>query len=125
MKLVWLAAGGVLGTLSRFFLSHLIQQPLHRHLFGFPAGILAVNLLGCFLLGIFVSGADRWGWGDNARVFAMAGFCGAFTTFSTLVADSAGLWKGGSVSASLVNVALSLVFGFAAFAAGALAARAV
>ncbi len=125
MQIVWLAAGGVLGTLARFFLSHLIQHPLHRHILGFPVGTLAVNLLGCFLIGIFVSGADRWGWGDNARVFALAGFCGAFTTFSAIVAESAGLWKGAGLGPALANVALSLVFGFAAFAAGALAARAV
>jgi fluoride exporter len=72
---------GSLGTLARYGLQGVVQDrtgPL------FPAGTLAVNLVGCFLLGgigqyslthIFIP-AD-W------RVGVTVGFFGAFTTFST------------------------------------------
>jgi len=125
MKLVWLLFGGALGTLSRFWLSHAVQGPLGARLAGFPVGTLAVNVAGCYLLGLFVAGADKWAWGANPRVFAMAGFCGAFTTFSAIVAETSGLGRGGAVGGAFLNIALSLALGYAFFVAGAMTGRAL
>ena len=124
MKLLYLLVGGLLGTAARFYLSHAIQHPFHKQLYGFPLGTLAVNAAGCYLMGLFVAGADKWAWGAEPRVLAMAGFCGAFTTFSALVAETSGLWQGGAAVTALLNVGLSLLIGFFAFGAGVLSARA-
>lgn len=49
-----------------------------------PAGTLAVNLLGCFLLGAMLELTRQTGWiSPTARTIAGVGFLGAFTTFST------------------------------------------
>ena len=125
MKLIYLVTGGALGTVARFYLSHLVQHPLHRHIYGFPVGTLLVNSLGCYLIGIFVSGADKWGWGTGPRVFLIAGFCGAFTTFSAFMVETVGLWKGETHTAAFLNVVLSLAIGLACFMAGAWTARAL
>ena len=123
MKLLYLVAGGAAGTVARFYLSHLIQHPLHQRSVIFPLGTLVVNSIGCFLIGLIAAGADKWGWGTNPRVLLIAGFCGAFTTFSALMAETAGLWKAEAPGAAFLNVGLSLILGAAFFAAGAAAAR--
>ncbi len=72
MKVLFLVLGGALGTLVRFYVSHFIQRRFRRHIFGFPIGTLSVNLLGCYIAGIVVGGADKWGWGSGPRVFLLA-----------------------------------------------------
>ncbi len=123
MKIFCLITGGALGTLARFYVSHFIQRPFHRHLFGFPIGTLSVNLLGCYLAGIIVGGADKWGWGAGPRIFLLAGFCGAFTTFSAFMIETAGLSKSAGSGMAFLNIALSLVLGYLSLGAGVLTAR--
>ena len=123
MKVLYLALGGVLGTLARFYLSHFAQRPFHHHIRGFPIGTLFVNLLGCYAAGVIVGVADKWGWGAGPRVFLLAGFCGAFTTFSAFMVETAGLFKGPGAGLAFLNVGLSLVLGYLCLAAGAFTAR--
>ncbi len=50
----------------------------------FPIGTLTVNVLGCFLFGVVVTMIDQRGLlPPQARLLALTGFMGAFTTFST------------------------------------------
>lgn len=74
---MWVSAGGFAGAVARYVLSGVIAK---RFPSGFlPYGTLAVNGLGCFLLGLL--------WGHEVPETAMlllgTGFMGAFTTFST------------------------------------------
>lgn len=49
---------------------------------------LAVNLVGCFLLGLFYGLFDRYALlSPNMRLMLTVGFCGGFTTFSTFIAE--------------------------------------
>jgi CrcB protein len=54
---IWVAAGGAIGTLVRFWLSGVIAQRAGE---AFPLGTLAVNVTGCLIAGLFVAmtGAD-------------------------------------------------------------------
>jgi CrcB protein len=53
----------------------------------FPVGILVVNVIGSFVLGV-VAGLVRYhGLGNEARLVFGVGLCGAFTTFSTFALD--------------------------------------
>lgn len=118
-----LAAGSLAGGFARYALAGLAFRALGT---GFPYGTLAVNLAGCFLIGLLDALADeRFLLGPEARMLLMIGFCGAFTTFSTLILETNNLLKDGQAGAALLNLGASLLLGLALFRAGTLAARAL
>lgn len=121
----WLAL--VLGTLAGGVSRYLLAGVVHRWSGAdFPYGTMAVNLAGCFLIGAFDRLAEeKFLLPPNARVLLMTGFCGAFTTFSTFILETAQLVRLGENTQALANVALSVGLGFAFFAAGSMAAKAV
>lgn len=110
MKILFLCAGGAAGTLSRYYLSGLVQRMAGSP---FPLGTFAVNMLGCLAFG-FV-----WGWFENriypdseVRLFVLTGFMGAFTTFSTYMFEAAELVKLDQIAMALLNVVGQSVTGF-------------
>ncbi len=118
-QLLQIIIGGALGTVSRYAVSVLVYRSAGTD---FPYGTLVVNLTGCFLIGFLASVTeDRLLLGSNIRAFLMIGFCGAFTTFSTFILETANLIKDGETSRALVNVLLSVIAGFIVFRLGVLA----
>ncbi len=118
MKWLMLCAGGLAGTVSRYALSGWMYRMLGV---GFPYGTLAVNLIGCFLIGLFdVLAEEKFVLGPQARLFLMIGFCGAFTTFSTFMLETGNLIKDGQSLLALANLLISVVAGFIVFKAGIL-----
>ncbi len=116
MKWFSLALGGVTGTFARYFLSGFVYRVFGTR---FPYGTLAENLIGCFLIGFLAALSEgKFLLGPNSRLFLMAGFCGAFTTFSTFMLETANLLKDGEVLPAFFNVALSVVVGFLVFRLG-------
>ncbi len=116
MKWISLVVGGVTGTLARYVLSGVVYEVAGP---GFPYGTLVVNLIGCFLIGFFaVLSEEKFLLGPNARLLLMAGFCGAFTTFSTFMFETAHLMKDGEMWRALLNVLLSVIAGFFVFRLG-------
>lgn len=108
-----LAAGGIVGTLSRYFVSGLFAG-------GLPWGTLAVNLTGCFLIGLFDAATRGKGLGGpHGRMLLMTGFCGAYTTFSTLILELDVLLQTSPLRGA-AYVVISLAAGLALFRAGAL-----
>ena len=96
-KWLGLAAGGILGTFARYFLSGAVYRVWGA---SFPFGTLVVNLVGCFAIGFLaVLAEEKFLLGPAARVFLMIGFCGAFTTFSTFILETANLTKDGETPA--------------------------
>ena len=99
-----------------------------RHLVGLGArhwglaslwGTLAVNLLGCLLIGLLAGLFARH---PNvslaAQRFLTIGVCGGFTTFSTFSRDGLTLWQEGRLPAFALYVGGSVVAGLVAVAAG-------
>lgn len=120
-KWLGLAAGGVLGTFARYLLSGAVQRVCGA---SFPFGTLVVNLLGCFAIGFLaVLAEEKFLLGPAARVFLMIGFCGAFTTFSTFILETANLTKDGEVLYALMNIVVSVIVGFLVFRLGVMLAR--
>jgi CrcB protein len=79
----------------------------------FPWGTLAVNAVGSFLLGLLlalVAGVES-GWlaSDGAQVFAMIGFCGGLTTFSTFSLQTFSLVSEQAWGKALANVLASVL----------------
>lgn len=80
----------------------------------FPIGILTVNLLGALMLGL-VAGSTLHG---QALVIVAGGVIGSFTTFSTWILDTHLLASADLAKLAWLNIAISLVLGFAAVALG-------
>jgi len=121
MKWLNLALGGILGTFARYSLAGVVYR-----VFGttFPFGTLVVNLIGCFLIGIFaVFAEEKLLLGPTARMFLMIGFCGAFTTFSTFILETSNLTRDGENLYAFLNIALSVILGFLVFRLGVSLAR--
>lgn len=84
-NLLYVGAGGFVGTLCRYGLNEVIPLPAS----GFPAAILFINLAGCLFLGWFLTTCLRSKKiSDEIRLLIGTGFTGAFTTFSTFTVDT-------------------------------------
>jgi CrcB protein len=86
-----IGTGSFIGGVARFLASRLIQN---YALSTFPLGTFLVNIVGCFLIGLFY-GLSEKGNIMNAewRMFLTVGFCGGFTTFSTFANENISLLK--------------------------------
>ncbi|QRM54628.1 fluoride efflux transporter CrcB [Sinorhizobium sp. BG8] len=95
-------------------------------LFGtsFPVATLAINVLGCFLMGI-IAGifAFRSHLPYEARLFLTTGVLGGFTTFSAFSLDAALLWDRGAIGQAAFYVGASVVLTLVGVAAGMALAR--
>jgi fluoride exporter len=119
---LWIALGSGLGGVARLWCANM--APL---LFGdaFPWGILLVNIVGSFVIGLFfaLTGPEgRFPVSTTARQFVMTGLCGGYTTFSAFSLDTMNLLRDGRVLAAGGNVALSVALCIAAAWAGHAAA---
>ncbi|NHI18702.1 CrcB family protein [Phycicoccus endophyticus] len=83
-----------------------------------PAGTLAVNVAGSLALGAVVGSGVDGGW----LALVGTGFCGAFTTFSSLALEVWDAMAEGRRVESAGTVGLSLVLGLGAAALGYLVA---
>ncbi len=120
----WLlvSLGTAVGALARYFTDAWVQQlAIRRYGLGrisrFPTGILLINVLGSFVLGLLTEIASH-GLGPQMTAFAATGICGGYTTFSTWAFDTLRLAGDGDRSLALVNVGLSVGGGMLAAAAG-------
>lgn len=122
-KLAMLGLAGALGSLSRYGLSGLVQEHAGS---AFPWGTLAVNLLGCFLAGLFASLAEqRLNVSAEARIVVMVGFMGAFTTFSTFMLETVRLLNDAEWLRAISNLLMHNVVGALAVVAGLFLGRLV
>lgn len=121
-ELLLVGGGGLLGSLSRFYLSGWVHR--WSGVSGFPLGTLAVNLVGCLAIGLAAGLAEsRQLLSAEMRLFLMLGFLGGFTTFSTFGWESFALLRGGEALRAFVNLGLHLVGGLAAVWAGVALSR--
>ncbi len=105
--------GGFVGSVGRYALSGWVHRLLPYA--AFPWGTLAVNVSGCFLIGLFSGLADsRQLWGPDLRLFVMLGILGGFTTFSSFAYETAALARDADPLRALANVALQVVLGLSA-----------
>ncbi len=122
---LFVAAGGALGAMARFTLNVLLQRDVN-----YPWGTLTANLLGCFALGIVAHLVATSAWFNNAgivpdqyRLLFAVGFCGSFTTLSTLVLELHTLTEQGAWLPALSYLAASVVGGYVLFFAALVVMR--
>lgn len=116
-NLLWIGIGGFVGAISRYWLAGRVQDLSGS--VGFPFGTLAVNILGCFILGLLSYLVDMRGlFGPEVRSLLIVGLLGAFTTFSTFSLETLNLLLGGQALSAAANLGLSTLLGLAAVGAG-------
>ena len=106
--------GSFLGGGLRYVVSRLLPVAA-----GFPLGTFAVNIIGCFLIGLLY--AMKWdgGWmSPTTRLLLTTGFCGGFTTFSTFINECGMLVKDGNMLVPALYLLASLAVGFLALMLG-------
>jgi CrcB protein len=112
-QLLWVGVGGFLGSVGRFVVAGFFNR-LSPAL-AFPTGTLAVNILGCFLIGLLYGLAEsRNILGTDARIFLFIGVLGGFTTYSTFGFESLALLRDGEFFKTSANILLHVVVGLSA-----------
>ena len=107
--------GSFIGGAARYLVS-VMMKGIGK---GFPWATLAVNLAGCFLIGllwgIFSRSASE---GSRWALFLTVGLCGGFTTFSTFSKESLMMLQAGNFWGFAGYIALSVIAGIAFVALG-------
>ncbi len=112
-ELLAVGIGGFVGAILRYLVSTGIQRNWGES--GFPAGTLAVNLIGCLIIGTLGGLAEHRTWmGPHIKLVVFLGILGSFTTFSTFGYETLTLLRDGRLLAALASASLHLVLGMVA-----------
>jgi len=112
MRIVFIGAGGFIGTMLRYLVSGAVQNAMRNATF--PLGTAVVNLSGCFVMGFLAELAKSHGFlTDASRAFLMIGVLGGYTTFSAFGNETMNLFRSGESFLAVVNVTLQVVLGLA------------
>ena len=99
-SLLLVGAGGALGSIVRYGVSMLFAHFARSSHWA----TLLVNVVGSFLIGLAIPVLS-----NGTHLFAVVGFCGGFTTFSTFSVQAVQLFQAGERLAAAAYVAVSLV----------------
>ncbi len=113
LRLIFIiGTGSFFGGVSRFLTTRLVQNYFTS---AFPLGTFAVNLMGCFLIGIFYGISEKGNlMSAEWRMFLTVGFCGGFTTFSAFASENLALLKDSDFFWALMYTGASIFFGLMA-----------
>ena len=112
-KYLFVGVGGFAGAVLRYWLSGAIQQFSRNHIF--PFGTLAVNLLGCLVIGFLSQLAEEYDvFTIESRAFVLVGILGGFTTFSTFGNETMNLLRDGQNILAFGNMVGHLILGIGA-----------
>lgn len=101
LKLALVMLGGCLGASCRYGAGLLATRWWGSI---FPYGTLIVNLVGCLVIGLVFSLAERHAWlTPSARLFLVTGFLGALTTFSSFAVETVNTANAGMGHLAVVN----------------------
>ena len=117
MTVLLVAVGGLIGVLARYGLGTTVS-PANQ-----PWIVFAINVAGSFVLGAIVPWSTQLS--EPVRAGLAVGFCGGFTTFSTVSVHIFLDAKGGETSFALLDLAASVAGGVIAAALGFYAGRAL
>lgn len=106
MKYLVVFTGGGIGAALRYWLQGVVYN---RTGAGFPYGTFAVNVLGCFVIGLLMASLEeRFLTAPSLRLFLTIGVLGGFTTMSSFSYETLSLVREGQFTLSMANVGLSI-----------------
>ncbi len=116
---IFVALGGAIGAALRFLAGVAILRLLPGN---FPFGVLGVNVLGSFIMGVLAvwlyhRGLTGW------QPFLMTGVLGGFTTFSAFSLEAVTLFERGAMGQAALYVGLSVGLSIGALILGVALAR--
>lgn len=101
--------GGGIGAIMRYLTSEAMRSASQS----FPVGTLLVNLLGSFVLGMWVGYELRHSQTEGLRLLLAVGVCGGFTTFSTFAIEALRLIQHGATWTAVGYILASVLGGLA------------
>ncbi|HJQ32988.1 MAG TPA: fluoride efflux transporter CrcB [Pyrinomonadaceae bacterium] len=121
LRITLVGLAGLAGTLCRYWLSGAVVR---RYGEEFPWGTLAVNVAGCFVVGLLYQLLqERGDVSETARAAVFVGLLGGFTTFSSYGLQTFTLLREGRVGFAALNVVASNLLGLLMVYAGYWLAR--
>ena len=114
VKVFLVGIGGFIGASSRYLITIVMSRFIGST---FPYGTLLCNIIGAFLIGIFMAISSTYNWmSDEVTLFLTTGILGGLTTFSTFSYETISLFETGEYVMASVNIfgSVILCLGFAA-----------
>ncbi len=107
--ILYIAIGGAVGSVLRFLTTLLVSKYWSNN---FPLATFIVNIIGCFLIGLFVGYLTKNQLEDsNLKWLLVTGLCGGFTTFSAFGMENYTLFQNNNSILAFGYIALSIIIG--------------
>jgi fluoride exporter len=124
VRLLIIGLGGFMGTILRYVMGGLVQSGAGNS--AFPWGTLAINVIGCFGIGMLAELSEARGFlRPEMRGFLMVGILGGFTTFSAFANETVNAVRDAAMGIALLNVLASVGLGLVSVWAGRMIAHAI
>jgi len=120
IEFVLLAVGAVVGAFLRYIM---VASP--KTLAGLPVNVLAVNVVGSFILGLFSVLSIALNLDSNYSLFVGTGFCGAFTTMSSFALETSNLMDSNRFILVALNILANVGLSLGAVVTGKVAGNAL
>jgi len=125
INLIYVALGGAIGASLRYATGIAVVRMIGiGGLWGMPLGVILVNIIGSFLMGVFVVAAAQRGL-THYGPFVMTGVLGGFTTFSAFSLETVTLFERGQIGTAAVYVMLSVGLSIVGLVIGLMVARGI